>query len=171
MTGGEKEQPKPNGGEGRDAQGRFVKGNRGGPGNPYAQKATEFRQAAMSAIQPEHVAAILRKVAKRALEGDLRAARLVLERVLGKPSQAAGEAAALAIELPSLDTPTGCLRATEVVLNAMCAGELPAEAARTLLDAINVRNKALETVDLEARLRELEARMASKADSGRRRRS
>lgn len=160
--------PKPNGEDGRDTRGRFTKGNRGGPGNPLAQRASEFRQAAMEAISPEHVAAILRKAAKKALEGDLRAARLVLERVLGKPSETLQQVSELALELPSLKTAEGCVRATDVILQAMCQGALPADAARALMDAVALRSKTMETVELEQRLRDLELRLANKSDAKKR---
>ena len=104
MTKKPGDSPLPNGETGRDERGRFAKGNPGGPGNPLAQKATEMRQAAMDAIGPEHVGAILRKVARKALEGDLRAARIVLDRVLGRPREEADIAAPIDIKLPDLRT-------------------------------------------------------------------
>src|SRR5205807_1722116 len=58
----------------RDAQGRFVKGNEGGPGNPFARRVAELRKAAMAAVTPEDMGAIMAIMAQKAKEGDVAAA-------------------------------------------------------------------------------------------------
>ena len=45
---------------GRDAQGRFTRGNPGGPGNPFYRRQAEFRRAALASFTPEDVASLLR---------------------------------------------------------------------------------------------------------------
>ena len=75
----------PSGESERDSRGRFARGNAGGPGNPLGKQATAMRKAAMSALGPEVIAGIMRKFASMALQGDVAAGRLVLERVLGRP--------------------------------------------------------------------------------------
>jgi hypothetical protein len=162
MIGNPEHPPSPNGDSERDQRGRFAKGNSGGPGNPLARQASKFRAAAMSAITPEHVAAIIRKATKKALEGDMKAARLVLERVLGRPGEEMQEIGALAIELPDLNTASDCLRATKVVLDAIVDGSITRETASLLIDAINARTRAIETVEIEQRMRELEQRLEAR---------
>jgi hypothetical protein len=73
----------------RDPDGRFAKGNPGGPGNPFARQVAELRQAALAAVTPETVHAILAKMAERALAGDVQAAKLVLAYAVGRPGAAA----------------------------------------------------------------------------------
>ena len=168
MSSGSNTPPSPNGGSERDDRGRFAKGNPGGPGNPLARQATKFRAAAMGAINPEHVAAIVRKVTKKALEGDLKAARLVLDRVLGRPTEEVEEIGALAVELPGLDTADDCLKGTKAVIDAIVDGRITRDIARLLIDAIDVRTRAIETTELDQRLREIEQRVADRIGKPRR---
>jgi hypothetical protein len=44
--------PSANGGNGRDANGRWAKGNPGGPGNPLVQQVQRIRSALINAITP-----------------------------------------------------------------------------------------------------------------------
>jgi len=71
--------------ETRAAGGRFAKGNRGGPGNPFARQTARLRQAALDATSPEDVRNIFDALKKKALEGDVPAAKLVLSYTVGKP--------------------------------------------------------------------------------------
>jgi hypothetical protein len=77
--------PSPNGRNGRDAGGRFAKGNAGGPGNPFSRRAAELRTALYEAVTPDDLRAIVKKLVKHAKAGDVTAAREVLNRLLGKP--------------------------------------------------------------------------------------
>ncbi len=67
----------------RDARGRFRCGCKPGPGNPMFRQIHEVRKAILTAVTPEDVAEIMRKLVKDAKRGDKLAARIVLERVLG----------------------------------------------------------------------------------------
>ena len=83
------ETPSPNGanGDGRDACGRFVKGNRGGPGNPHAKAAGAWRSALTRVVLPSDVEAVLAVLVKRAKAGEPWAVRELLDRCLGKVRQ------------------------------------------------------------------------------------
>src|SRR5438552_12265233 len=72
----------------RDAQGRFGPGNAGGPGNPFARRTAEYRQAFADAITAEEIGALARQLYLQALAGDLAAAKLVLAYTIGKPTPA-----------------------------------------------------------------------------------
>ena len=78
--------PKATGGEdGRDKKsGRFVKGWRGGPGNPYVSKTAKLRQAIFDVVTPKEMRAIAVKLLALAKEGDIEAAELIMDRTLGK---------------------------------------------------------------------------------------
>lgn len=67
----------------RDAQGRFVKGNPGGGGYPYARAVGRLRQALIESVTEEDIQAIVRSLVAAALQGDVAAAREVLQRCLG----------------------------------------------------------------------------------------
>jgi hypothetical protein len=69
----------------RDSNGRFAKGNPGGPGNPYARQVARMRVRALDSVSGDDVEAILAKMVELAKAGDVPAARLVLMYTLGKP--------------------------------------------------------------------------------------
>lgn len=80
------ETPIANGPDGdRDAQGRFLPGNRGGPGNPLAARVAKLRSALIEAVSAEDVREIVETLVRLAKGGDLGAARLILDRTLGQP--------------------------------------------------------------------------------------
>jgi hypothetical protein len=74
---------------GRDATGRFTKGNPGGPGNPFYRRQAEFRRAALAAFTPEDVTSLLRVMLALGRNGDTAAARVFLDYAVGKPAKAA----------------------------------------------------------------------------------
>lgn len=78
--------PTPNGvNGGRDAQGRFAKGNKGGPGNPLSKRISKLRTALIEAVSPADMRAIVAALIEKAKTGDVIAARVLFDRVLGKP--------------------------------------------------------------------------------------
>jgi hypothetical protein len=72
--------------EGRDAGGKFAKGNRHGRGNPFSRRLAAMRQAFLDAVAPEEVGQLARQLLDRALHGHMDAAALFLAYALGKPS-------------------------------------------------------------------------------------
>jgi hypothetical protein len=76
-------------GAANDPNDRFAKANPGAPGNPFARRVAALRQAAVAAITPDAVQAILAKMTELALGGDVQAAKLVLSYAIGKPGAAA----------------------------------------------------------------------------------
>ena len=71
----------------RDEKGRFARGNAGGPGRAKG-RGYELQRAAQDAVTPEHVAAMMRKAMRLALEGSLTAMRFVMERTVGRAPEA-----------------------------------------------------------------------------------
>lgn len=70
---------------GRDDQGRFSKGNRGGPGNPYARQTARLLKVIRDAVSAEELRNITRKLVEKAQQGDTAAARILFTYVVGKP--------------------------------------------------------------------------------------
>lgn len=68
----------------RDKNGRFTPGNPGGPGNPHAGQVAKLRAAILDAVGTDDVVAIIAQLVRKAREGDLAAAREVLDRSIGK---------------------------------------------------------------------------------------
>ena len=70
---------------GRDERGRFAKGNRGGPGNPFARRTAEIMEAFRATATPEALKELGLVMLGRALAGDMTAAKLYLQYAVGKP--------------------------------------------------------------------------------------
>ena len=140
----------------RDRQGRFAEGNPGGPGRPRGT-GNALRRAAEDAVTPEHIGAIIRRATRMALEGNLAAMRIVLERVCGRPHEAPSQGIPLDLDLPNLRTAANCAFAIDQLVEAICAGTCDHESAKVMIDVIQTRLKAIEVNDLEERIAELES--------------
>jgi hypothetical protein len=77
--------PTAKGNNGRDDRGRFLPGNPGGPGNPLAARVSKLRSALLNAVTEDDVKEIVRKLVSLAKSGDTVAARILFDRVLGRP--------------------------------------------------------------------------------------
>ena len=155
-----------NGGSGREKSGRFAPGNKFGQGNPHVRRLTEYRAAVREAIQPKYVATVLKKMVKLAVEeGDVAAARVLLERTLGKPKDAPDEAFAT-FELPAISTASDCVTAAGKVLAAVAAGEVGMAEAGQITGMIEVLRRGIETASLEARVAALEESDGQVPDTG-----
>ena len=77
-----------NNGDGRDSSGRFARGNKGGPGNPFARKVGQLRSALLETVTEDDMRAVAAKLVQMARGGNLPAIRELLERMLGKPIEA-----------------------------------------------------------------------------------
>jgi len=69
----------------RDAQGRFVNGNPGGPGNPLAAHVAALRKALFDAVTPQALKDVVKALLGAAKAGDVQAAKLLLTYTLGRP--------------------------------------------------------------------------------------
>ena len=145
---------------GRNNRGRFAAGNPGGPGGAR-RRSSELRRAAEEAVTPEHIAAMIRRFLRMALDGNLAAGRLVLERTCGRAAEAPADSAPLDIALPRLRTAADCNMAIERLIEAIVRGAIDRDMAKVLVDAIQVRLRAIEVNDLEQRLAELEQSAAA----------
>ncbi len=77
--------PSPAVANGRGSNGQFLAGNRIGTGNPAARQAQQLRFALMNAVTPEDVQRMVRRLVQLAEAGDVQAAKLIFDRVLGPP--------------------------------------------------------------------------------------
>ncbi|MBK8978281.1 MAG: hypothetical protein IPM29_20445 [Planctomycetes bacterium] len=79
----------------RDQRGPFRRGNRGGPGKPHPRRAAEDQRAIREAIAPADLARVLVALRDLALDAAasgadrIAAARALLDRVAGRPREAA----------------------------------------------------------------------------------
>ena len=75
------------GSEGESSSGRFAPGNAGGPGNPYAKRVGALRSALLDAVAEDDIRAVIATVVAEAKGGDMVAAKVLFDRVLGKPQE------------------------------------------------------------------------------------
>lgn len=81
--------PSLNGPSDRDAKGRFLRGNRGGPGgNRLARKVAALRLTLLSAVTKADIRAIAQRLVAQAKIGDLKAIAELFDRTLGRPIEA-----------------------------------------------------------------------------------
>ena len=70
----------------REANGRFAKGNKGGPGNPFARQVAALRQTLLNRTTPKDFEEIADELIKKAKTGDVAAIKLLFQYTLGKPA-------------------------------------------------------------------------------------
>src|SRR5256886_15976876 len=73
---------------GHEANGRFAKGNPGGPGNPFARRVAALRKVILDRLTAEDLLAITEALLAKAKEGSVGAAKLLLAYAIGKPASA-----------------------------------------------------------------------------------
>lgn len=129
--------------------GQFLPGNRRGRGRPAGSRnAASIALDEIAAGEGENV---LRQVLEQALAGDLKAAEMLLARVWpvkrGRPVR---------LQLPAVDTADGVAAALGALVKAVAAGEVTPEEAAPVGALLETKRRAIETSELEERLRKLE---------------
>jgi hypothetical protein len=79
------ESPSPNG---RNGNGRFARGNAGGPGNPHGRRVAQLRSVLLGEVTDDDLRAVVRALIAQAKNGDRDAVRELLDRLFGRPAQA-----------------------------------------------------------------------------------
>ncbi len=123
----------------------------GESGNPKGRTPGTGEVAAIRAAIAERVPELLAAMMARALEGDVGAARLLLERAIAPLK---GVEQAVTLQLPNDGTLTAKAAA---VLNAAAAGQLAPGQAAQLIAALGTLAKIHEVDELAARITALEA--------------
>ncbi len=122
----------------------------GESGNPKGRPAGTGKVAEMRAAIAAHVPELLKALVVKALEGDVGAARLLLERTVA-PLRAVEPAQALTL-------PDGTLtNQARAVLTAVATGELAPSQGASLIGAIGALARVAEIDELITRIEALEA--------------
>ncbi len=127
---------------------------KGQSGNPLGRKPGTGQIAKLRAAIGERVPELLAAMMTKALEGDVGAARLLLERAIAPLK---GIEQAVTLQLPNDGTLTAKASA---VLSAAAAGELAPGQAAQLIAALGTLAKISEVDELAARMDKLEAARA-----------
>jgi hypothetical protein len=99
---------------------------------------------------------VVRKVIEVAKAGDMTAARLILDRIApvrrGRP---------VVFDLPSVGTAADGVAALGAVVLSVASGDLTPEEATAVATVIDIKRRAIETAELETRLRAIEERIGT----------
>ncbi len=135
----------------RTPQGRFKSGTSGNPKGRSVGSRHKATEAALSLLEGE-AEALTRKAVELALDGDITALRLCLERIV--PS--VKERPLTPLDLPSVTEAADLPALTQRILEAEAAGEVLPSQAAALSALVASHAKAIELSDFEARLARLE---------------
>jgi len=127
------------------------------PGNPGKPKGARHKttliaeKLAIEKLMEDDAEGVTRRVIEAAKDGDMTAARLVLERIYpvrkGRPVH---------LDLPEIETVADLPVALSALLSAMGHGEITPEEAAVVANVIEAKRRTLETVELEQRIAVLE---------------
>ena len=137
---------------GRDAAGRWLPGNRGGPGRREGSR--NAATAALDRIMAEDGEAVARAVIAAAKGSDMQAAKLVLDRI-----QPVRKGRPVPLALPEVTTADGMLKALAAVVARLADGTLTPDEAATIASVVAAPKAILEVQEFERRIVELERRV------------
>lgn len=128
----------------------FAKGVSGNPaGRP--QGSRNRSTALRDLISDDQSEAILNTMIKAAMEGNLTAARYLLDRVAP-----ASHSQSIMIDLPPIETVEAGAQAIDATLKAVGQGDITLNEAKEMIELIKDRIKLIETVGFEQRLLKVE---------------
>jgi hypothetical protein len=139
----------------KSAAGRFQSGNRHGRGRPSGSR--NKASIALDKMLADDGTDVVRAVLTAAKGGDMQAARLVLDRVV--PVR---KGRSVQLDLPTIESATDVLAALSLTVAAMAEGEITPDEAAVVAGVLETKRKAIETVELEARLARLEQQTGMK---------
>jgi uncharacterized protein DUF5681 len=128
---------------------RFQTGNPGGPGRPAGSR--NKASVLLDQLAEGEAEDILRKQVEKAKEGDQQAAALILSRVWP-----ARKGRAVTLDVPPLEQPADLVAALGAVATAVAEGAITPDEAQAVAAVLEVKRKAIETVDVLARIEALE---------------
>jgi hypothetical protein len=134
----------------RKQSGKFKPGQSGNPkGRPQGSRH-KSTMAALSLLEGQ-VEALTQKAVDLALDGDLTALRLCLERLISPAKDRP-----VSIALPSVKSASDLPKMTAALLQAASCGEIGATEAAGLMKIVEGHRAAIEISDLTARIEKLE---------------
>jgi len=131
----------------RNPDGTFAHGN---PGRPRGarHKVTQAIEAMLEGQQE----ALTQAAIDKALEGDVTALRLCLDRIAP-----ARKDAPVSFDLPTIETAEDAAKAARAILRAIAEGDVTPLEAATVMAVVEQFRRTLETTEIERRITALEA--------------
>ena len=141
---------------GKQAGGQFRPGQSGNPAGKAKGTRHRITTAAETLLEGE-AEALTRRAVEMAMGGDPTALRLCLERIYpvrkGRP---------ITLNLPATETAADVNAAMTSVVAQMAVGLITPDEAGAVVTVIEAKRKAIETDDLDRRLREVEGKLESR---------
>jgi len=134
----------------------FKSGQSGNPGGRKKGSRNKATVAAQTLIE-EDAENITRKCVEMALEGDITAIKLIMERLIPIRKDLP-----VGFRLPVIKSAENLFKASGAILKAVSKGELTPQEAQSISGVLEVHRRSLETIELEKRLGELEQTITEK---------
>ena len=131
----------------RNPDGTFASGN---PGRPRGARH-KITQAIEAMLEGQHEA-LTQAAIDKALEGDVTALRLCLDRIAP-----ARKDAPVSFALPEIETAQDAAKAARAILKAIAEGDVTPLEAATVMAVVEQFRRTLETTEIERRIAALEA--------------
>ncbi|UWR30168.1 hypothetical protein K3758_01080 [Sulfitobacter sp. W002] len=123
------------------------------PGNPGKPKGSRHRATqAIEAMLKGQQEALTQAAIHKALEGDVTALRLCLDRIAP-----ARKDAPVSFALPEVETAEDAAKAARAILKAIAEGDVTPLEAATVMAVVEQFRRTLETTEIERRITALEA--------------
>ena len=130
----------------------FQKGQSGNPnGRPTGSR--NKRTLALEEMLGNHIGAITQKAVDAAINGDMAAIKMIMDRML-PPARSRP----ISIELPPITDIASVSIAQSEILKAVTEGDLLLDEAEALTGLLEARRRSFEAADLEERIKQLEER-------------
>ena len=129
-------------------KGRFAKGHSGNPKGRPPALTPELRER-LDKATPD----IIDKIVEKALDGDLAAAKIILDRTAPVPKQTSAT-----VTIPDLGSEsTTLVEKAGAILSSVASGNCPADVGAVLMQSVTALAKVIEVDELERRITALEA--------------
>lgn len=132
---------------------RFKRGQSGNP-NGKPKGAKNKSTLAAEALLEGSLEKICRRIQEEAVNGNMQAAKMVLERFLPPRKDRL-----IQLDLPEIKNTSDILTASNVIIAAICRGEISPSEGETLSRAIATHAQVIENQNLEQRLEVIESRL------------
>ncbi len=127
-------------------------------GNPGRRMGARHKSSVMAEkLMTDECDAIVRAVIDSAKGGDIQAAKVILDRIV--PVR---KGAAVQLDLPEVETSQGVAAALAALVHAMASGDVTPDEAATIGSVLEIRRRAIETLEFDERLKKLEEKSHAK---------
>jgi hypothetical protein len=125
----------------------------------HLQSLGELQESVREIMTPRRMKAVVAALYKAAVQKeDVNAARLLFDRLLGKPRSE--PLSAMALDIPDgLETTADVCRAANALMQAVAEGSLAPEDAQKTAALVEAARKAIETEELEKRISDIERQL------------